>query len=337
MPAGQQVALEPALAGVLGQDLHHPAVGRQVLVDGRVASSQVLPVTSSSAFSRFDSVSSGPNTRKLPARRCPPHHVAQHRAEHPGRLRHPRPGRGHRHRVVAEVGHRQVAQQQPAVGVRVRAQPPVAVRHQAEQLRPAGRPGRRTAPPAGRTASTPRAGAGARGWSGPRPAAPGAPARCPPPAARPPRPARSSPSGCAARSSASAAGPRARWPRPDRAAGLVLDRADRGDRLVQRGGHRPGAWRRARGRSRRSARSRTRAAARRARPPGSGPAPPGWRSSSRSGAGSAAPRRPGPGRGTGCECQLVASGPVSASPSPTTQATIRSGLSNAAPCACESE
>src|SRR5229473_2623278 len=31
------------------------------------------------------------------------------------------------------------------------------------------------------------------------------------------------------------------------------------------------------------------------------------------------------------ECQLVASGPVSASPSPTTQATIRSGLSKAAP------
>jgi len=31
------------------------------------------------------------------------------------------------------------------------------------------------------------------------------------------------------------------------------------------------------------------------------------------------------------ECQLVASGPVSASPSPTTAATIRSGLSKAAP------
>ena len=30
-------------------------------------------------------------------------------------------------------------------------------------------------------------------------------------------------------------------------------------------------------------------------------------------------------------CQLVASGPVSASPSPTTQSTTRSGLSNAAP------
>ena len=35
-------------------------------------------------------------------------------------------------------------------------------------------------------------------------------------------------------------------------------------------------------------------------------------------------------------CQLVASGPVSASPSPITQATVRSGLSNAAPKACAS-
>src|SRR5665811_1001070 len=33
------------------------------------------------------------------------------------------------------------------------------------------------------------------------------------------------------------------------------------------------------------------------------------------------------------ECQLVASGPVSASPSPITQQTTRSGLSNAAPYA----
>ena len=37
------------------------------------------------------------------------------------------------------------------------------------------------------------------------------------------------------------------------------------------------------------------------------------------------------------ECQAVASGPVSASPSPTTQATINSGLSNTAPNAWLSE
>jgi hypothetical protein len=37
------------------------------------------------------------------------------------------------------------------------------------------------------------------------------------------------------------------------------------------------------------------------------------------------------------ECQAVASGPVSASPSPTTQATTRFGLSSAAPYAWASE
>jgi hypothetical protein len=32
VPAGEQIALEPPLALVLGQDLHHAPVGRQVLV-----------------------------------------------------------------------------------------------------------------------------------------------------------------------------------------------------------------------------------------------------------------------------------------------------------------
>jgi hypothetical protein len=36
-------------------------------------------------------------------------------------------------------------------------------------------------------------------------------------------------------------------------------------------------------------------------------------------------------------CQLAASGPVSASPSPTTQNTVSSGSSSAAPYACSSE
>ena len=35
--AGQQVALEPALARVLGEDLHHPPVGREILVVGQLA------------------------------------------------------------------------------------------------------------------------------------------------------------------------------------------------------------------------------------------------------------------------------------------------------------
>ena len=77
--------------------------------------------------------------------------------------------------------------------------------------------------------------------------------------------------------------------------------------------------------------SRSRAAAARARCVECAPAPSGSRSCSRSGAGSAAPRRRWPGLRNLFECHAVASGPVSASPSPITQAAIRSGLSNTAP------
>ena len=34
VPAGEQIAFEPALAGMLAQDLHHPPIGRQVIVAG---------------------------------------------------------------------------------------------------------------------------------------------------------------------------------------------------------------------------------------------------------------------------------------------------------------
>ena len=36
MPAGEQIAFEPALAQVLGQDLHHPAVRARWSSSGRI-------------------------------------------------------------------------------------------------------------------------------------------------------------------------------------------------------------------------------------------------------------------------------------------------------------
>ena len=67
MPPGQQIAFEPALAGMLAEDLHDPAVGREmVVVVGRASPrSQARSVTSNTAESRFDAVSSGPNRRKF--------------------------------------------------------------------------------------------------------------------------------------------------------------------------------------------------------------------------------------------------------------------------------
>ena len=57
-------------------------------------------------------------------------------------------GRGHRDRVLAEVRQAQVAQQQSAVGVRIRAHAPRARRRERRQLRRQARRSRRTAPPA---------------------------------------------------------------------------------------------------------------------------------------------------------------------------------------------
>ena len=148
----------------------------------------------------------------------------------------------------------------------------------------------------------------------------------------------------------SRAGPALRRPedehrpaRPLEAAALprrCLDLRDRVERAVERGGealvhqrripHRRSRPRRGSGPSR----SPRRAPGARAR--GSARAPSGSRSSSRSDAGSAERHRRVRGLRNLFECQLAASGPVSASPSPTTQATSRSGLSKAAPKACTS-
>ena len=71
--------------------------------------------------------------------------------------------------------------------------------------------------------------------------------------------------------------------------------------------------------------------------PGSGPAASGWRSCTGSARGSAAPRRRAPGAGTWPRASWSPAGPVSASPSPTTQNATRSGWSSTAPNACSSE
>ena len=134
VPAGQQVALQPALAGGLGQDLHDPAVAGQVLVYrqrgllpglARDLEQRVQPVRLRLVRADHPEVLRG---------RVELRHVAEHVAQHPGRLRHGRAGPVHGHRVLAEVGQVQVAQQQAAVGVRVGAHPALAGRDEPEDL-----------------------------------------------------------------------------------------------------------------------------------------------------------------------------------------------------------
>ena len=231
VPARQQVALEPALAEVLGQDLHHAAVGREVLV-GRAASRRSRPGPSPRTRRRAGSTRSrpGPKSRKLSGfaaitsrRNAPSTRVAS-------LVR--RAGLRHVDRVVAEVGQDEVAQQQAAVRVRVRAHPALALRRQRRRAPGRACRARRRAPPAGSCAATPRARAGAPGCRARRRAAPGASARCPRPAGRRPPSAPSSPSACAARSSASAAASTRLAARRGRASWMRGDLVERG---VERG------------------------------------------------------------------------------------------------------
>ena len=228
------------------------------------------------APSRLDSVSSGPNEPEVGRVGVVGHHVAQERAQHPGRLRGGRARDLDLAGVVAEVGQVEVAEEQAAVGVGVGAHAPVA-------RRAPGRPARgRSAPvvveqllrPVAAHPRLERAEVLGIG-RGPRPAAPGGPATCPPPAGRRPRPAPSSPWACAARSSATGAGS----PLPPSASALDL-----GD-LVEdaRRGWRPwpGAWPRARRPRRSRACGRSPAAGWPARRRRCGPARWGWRSCSR--------------------------------------------------------
>ena len=75
-----------------------------------------------------------------------------------------RPGRRHIDGIVAKVGHAQVAQQHAAVGVRIGAHPPVALRRQLGQLGDRAGRSRRTVLPACSFASSSRAAGDAPGY-----------------------------------------------------------------------------------------------------------------------------------------------------------------------------
>jgi hypothetical protein len=132
---GQQVALEPALAQVLAQDLHHAAVRRDVLVaDVHLVGEDLV----GDLEQRAQSVGRclvGAEDAKVALVQVAPHHVAQELAEHARGLARGLPGPGHVDGVVAEVRQPQVLQQYPTIGVGVGAHAPLAPRRQLPQLR----------------------------------------------------------------------------------------------------------------------------------------------------------------------------------------------------------
>src|SRR5690606_10574522 len=119
VPAGQQIALEPALAGVFGEDLHDPsarlelAVVRAALADP-AAAGDLEPRPEPVRFRLLRA-----EHAEVAALLVALHHVAQVRAEGPGAFGIDRPGRRYLDGVAAEIGQAQIAQQNATVGVRV--------------------------------------------------------------------------------------------------------------------------------------------------------------------------------------------------------------------------
>ena len=136
MAAGQEITLEPALALVLAQHLHHPPVGREVVVPwerlgdpGAVGDlERVLPAVGV-VLVRAEQ----PEVARLHVQL---HHVAQEGAHEPGGLGRGGAGRGHRDGVVAEIRQPQIPQQHAAIGVRVGAHAPGALGREIGQLGP---------------------------------------------------------------------------------------------------------------------------------------------------------------------------------------------------------
>ena len=126
MPAGQQIAFEPALTLVLAQHLHHPAVGSKVIVIG-------LGLGDPSAVRHLEHVLPAVGIVLIRAKQAKVaefeielHHIAQILAHDTRRFRGRGAGRGNLDCIVAEIRQPEVAQEGAAVGVRIGAHPSIA-------------------------------------------------------------------------------------------------------------------------------------------------------------------------------------------------------------------
>ena len=138
MAAREQIALEPALAHVLAQNLHHAALARKVIVPQLELG---LPDTVGRLEHRTQPVGDrlvGTHEPEVVGVACD--HVAQVRAQDPRRLAVLGAGPWHLDGVIAKVGQAQFVEQLSTIGVRVGAHAAVASRRQRGQVvhQPAG-------------------------------------------------------------------------------------------------------------------------------------------------------------------------------------------------------
>ena len=135
VPPGQQVSLRATPGTYARSELPSPG---HSLPDVRrwatVGPMKTLSVTSNSASSRFDAVSSGPKTRKLHEAVVHPHDVAQKPAQHASSFGQHCTALGDLDLVIPEIRHGQIFQQQSAVGVRIGSHSPRAAGRQFLQL-----------------------------------------------------------------------------------------------------------------------------------------------------------------------------------------------------------
>ena len=135
VPPGEQVAFEPALAGVLAQDLHDPAVGGQAVVLGEGVRH---PYAVGDLEDRAETVGRGlvrSEHAEVSALEVAPHDVPQEPPHDAGALAHGPAGPRHIQGIVAEVRHPEVLEQESAVGMGVGPHAPRPVGGQRRQLR----------------------------------------------------------------------------------------------------------------------------------------------------------------------------------------------------------
>ena len=136
MPPGQQVSFEPALALVFAEHrVQNLSGGREELVIFDCAG---VPLTVGHFKNRSEEVRERlirTEDAEVALILVQLDHIAQELAQYQRILAVNGAGRRYAHRVVVEVRHAQVAQQNAAIGVRVGAHPPVALRRQLGQFR----------------------------------------------------------------------------------------------------------------------------------------------------------------------------------------------------------
>ena len=135
VPAGQQIAFEPAFALVLAEHLHDPAGRGEVLVVGNGGG---IPLPLGHFEQGFEPVGNrlvGPEDAEVALRLVELGHVTQEGCEHPGVADAAHPARPKIDPVVAKVRHVQVTQQDAAVGMRIRAHAALALGCELGQLR----------------------------------------------------------------------------------------------------------------------------------------------------------------------------------------------------------